>query len=165
MVRLVDISGVEYDISCIACAIQSGEVALPVKRITETEHFVAEQDFEYPIEGFVIVASKRHVKSLEELTEDEQKDLISFLVKCRKAMREGLAIEEVTIVQEETSSSSHFHVWLFPWHQYMSEDYKKKISSISEIMAKVKGNTSPEVFQRVESANIKLVDYFSKNNL
>jgi diadenosine tetraphosphate (Ap4A) HIT family hydrolase len=161
MTKIIDISGVEHEVDCIACAIQSGNVTLPVKRITETEYFVAEQDFEYPIEGFVIIASKRHIKSVAELTADEQEDLMAFLIKCRKAMKEVLGIEELTIVQEETSSSSHFHIWLFPWHQNMDKLNKKKISNISEIMKRAKDNVTPEILQKVEDSNTKLANSFS----
>lgn len=162
MVKIIDISGKEHEVECIACAIQSGDVDLPVKRITETKHFVAEQDFEYPIEGFVIIASKRHLKSVIDMSKEEQADLIDFIVKCRTAMKEALGIEEVTIVQEETSTSSHFHVWLFPWNQNMEDKYKKKISSISEIMKMAKEGASPETLKAVEASNGRLISYFGQ---
>ena len=64
MAKVIDISGKEHEIACIACAIQKGEVELPVERVAETKHFVVEQDFEFPIEGFLIIASKRHISSI-----------------------------------------------------------------------------------------------------
>lgn len=143
--KIKDTSGVEHDIECIACAIQNGEVTLPVERIAETEYFVAEQDFEYPIEAFVIVASKRHVKSILDLSEEERADLMSFLFSCRKAMKTQLGIDEVTFVQEEHSTSSHFHVWLFPWLPWMDEKgYKRKVSEITSIMKVAKDKSMTE---------------------
>ena len=162
MVTIKDISGIEHEINCIACSIQSGEVALPIERITETEYFVAEQDFEYPIEGFVIIASKRHIKSVLEFTKEEQKDFSNFLIECRKAMREKLGIEEVTIVQEETSSSSHFHVWLFPWNPWMSE-HKRKVNNVMKIMDIAKSERSNDIeLAKINVSNSKLKEYFTE---
>ncbi|OGG40571.1 hypothetical protein A2118_00845 [Candidatus Kaiserbacteria bacterium GWA2_50_9] len=143
--KIKDTSGAEHDIECIACAIQSGKVTLLVERIAETEFFVAEQDFEYPIEAFIIVASKRHVKSILGLSEEERADLTSFLFSCRKAMKTQLGIVEVTFVQEEHSSSSHFHVWLFPWLPWMDEEgYKRKVSEITTVMKMAKDRPMTE---------------------
>src|SRR3990167_9499118 len=161
IVKITDISGIKHEVSCIACAIQSGTVALPVERIAETEYFVAEQDFEYPIEGFLIIASKRHIKSVMELTNEEQKDFIAFLSKCRMAIKEKLGIDEITIVQEETSSSSHFHVWLFPWLSWMDAK-RKKISSIMEIMDMAKTQNSTQGMDRIKQAAAILQEYFKK---
>lgn len=163
MVTIKDISGVEHEIDCIACSIQSGKVALPVEMIAETKYFTAEQDFEYPIEGFVILVSKRHIKSILEFTEEEQKDFSNFLIECRKAMKEKLGIEAVTIVQEETSSSSHFHVWLFPWLPWMSE-YKRKVNNVMNIMDTAKKERSNEIeLTKIKESNQKLKEYFIKN--
>ncbi len=164
MVKVKDIVGTEHEVDCIACSIQSEEVALPVERIAVTKYFVVEQDFEYPIEGFVIIASKRHVKSVLEFTNEEQIEFIKLLVECRKAMKEKLGIEEVTIVQEETSSSSHFHVWLFPWLPWMSE-HKRKINNIMSIMDIVKRDFSDEMkLRRVKDAANLLREYFAPIN-
>lgn len=158
-----DISGIEHNIDCIACSIQSGEVALPVERIAETKYFVAEQDFEYPIEGFVIIVAKRHIKSVLEFTDEEQKDFNDFLIKCRKAMKEKLGINEITIIQEEATSSSHFHMWLFPWLSWMS-DYKRKIDNVMKIMEVAKKEHSNEAeLLKIKESSKKLKEYFSNN--
>ncbi|MBC8464855.1 MAG: hypothetical protein H8D63_00565 [Parcubacteria group bacterium] len=158
--KITDTSGKEHDISCIACAIQDGTIDLPIERVHETEHFVVEQDLEYPIEGFLIVASKRHITSVMDMTEEESGELGKLLRTCRQAMQEVLNIKEVTLVQEETSSSSHFHVWLFPWLNWMSVD-KKKIDRILEIMRKAKeervGNEESE--EMLEKATASLKEY------
>lgn len=156
--KIKDISGAEHTIDCIACAIQTGQVTLPIERIAETEHFVAEQDFEYPIEGFVIVASKRHIRSITELSEGESTNLMQFLISCRKAMREQLGISEITIVQEEHSSSSHFHIWLFPWLSWMDEHgYRRKVTDIAAVMKEAKGAPrTPEQGQRLALVAEKL---------
>jgi diadenosine tetraphosphate (Ap4A) HIT family hydrolase len=160
MVIIKDLSGLEHNIDCIACSIQRGEISSPVERIAETKYFVAEQDFEYPIEGFLIIASKRHIKSVSEFTEEEQKDFANFLVKCRKAMKEKLGIEEATLIQEESSSSSHFHLWLFPWLPWMG-DVERKISNIKELMDKAKKEHLIEAeLSKIKDSSRKLKSFF-----
>jgi len=160
MVAIKDISGVEHNIDCIACSIQNGEIPLPVERIAETEYFVAEQDFEYPIEGFVIIASKRHIKSILEFTDGEQTDFTRFLIKCRRAMKEKLGIDEITIIQEEPSSSSHFHVWMFPWRPWMFE-YKRKVNNVMKIMDFAKeGRSNESELIKIKESTKKLKEYF-----
>ncbi|MEK6761016.1 MAG: HIT family hydrolase [Nanoarchaeota archaeon] len=141
MAKIIDISGKEQEIKCIACAIQKNEVKLPVERIGETENFVVEQDFEWPIEGFLIIASKRHIHSILEFNKDEEKEFFQVLKRSRKIMKKVLGIEKVTIVQEEDSQTSHFHVWLFPWHDWMKKR-GTKLQNIKEIMKYSKENFS-----------------------
>jgi diadenosine tetraphosphate (Ap4A) HIT family hydrolase len=161
MVIIKDILGTEHNVGCIACSIQNGEVSLPVERIAETKYFVAEQDFEYSIEGFVIIAAKRHIKSVLEFTNEEQKDFNDFLIKCRKAMKEKLGIDEITIIQEETTSSSHFHVWLFPWLSWMS-DYRRKVDNVPKIMELAKREYSnKDNLLKIKESSKKLKEYFS----
>ena len=60
-------------------------------------------------------------------------------------MKTQLGIDEVTFVQEEHSSSSHFHVWLFPWLSWMDEEgYKRKVGDITAIMKAVKDKPRTE---------------------
>lgn len=161
MPKIIDISGVEYEIDCIACAIQKREVKLPVERIAETSHFVLEQDLEYPIEGFCILASKRHIHSISEFTKEEEEDFIALLLSARRAMKDILGIEDVTLVQEESTSSSHFHMWLFPWLPWM-DGYKKKIGNISEIMAFATAeHRTPEYLDKVQKASSLLQKSFA----
>jgi len=141
MVKIIDISGKEHKIKCIACAIQKNEVELPVERIGETNNFVVEQDFEWPIEGFLILASRRHIHSILDFNKDEEREFLGLLKKSRKLMKEVLGIKKVTIVQEEGSSNSHFHVWLFPWHDWMKK-HGTKLQNIKEIMKYAKENFS-----------------------
>ncbi len=141
MVKIIDISGKEQNVKCIACAIQKNKVELPVERIGETKNFVVEQDFEWPIEGFLIIASKRHIHSILEFNKEEEKEFLDFLKKSRKLMKDILGVEKVTIVQEEDSSTSHFHVWLFPWHDWM-KPHGQKLQDIKNLMKYAKENFS-----------------------
>ncbi len=129
--KITDLRGRERKINCIACSIQQGKVENPGK-IAETEYFVAEQDYEVPIPAFVIVAAKRHIYSIDELTENEQQDLIKFIFRLRKMMRK-LDIENIYLIQEEDTSNSHFHIWLFPRFKWMHK-IGTKVQSLKPIM-------------------------------
>ena len=52
---ITDINGRTKKIACLACAIQNGEVKSPGGQITTSKFFRAEQDYEIPIPGFVIL--------------------------------------------------------------------------------------------------------------
>ena len=160
MVKIIDISGKEQEIKCIACAIQKNEVELPIERIGETKNFVLEQDFEWPIEGFLIIASKRHIHSILDFNKDEEKEFFRILKRSRKIMKEVLDIEKVTIVQEEDSLTSHFHVWLFPWHDWMKK-HGTKLQNIKEIMKYAKENFSDKKhFDKIRKIGNKLKSEF-----
>ncbi|MBI2024456.1 hypothetical protein HYT00_03665 [Candidatus Giovannonibacteria bacterium] len=121
MIEIIDINGNKHEVKCIACAIQSGKISLPIERIAETENFVLEQDLEWPIEGFVVIVSKRHIISIDEFTDSEMEELAKFMKVARAALRKILEISSVTLVQEENTATSHFHFWLFPWHNWTWE--------------------------------------------
>ena len=160
MPKIIDISGNEQEVKCIACAIQKKEIELPVERIWETKNFVVEQDFEWPIEGFLIIASKRHIHSILDFNRDEEREFFQVLKRSRKAMKKVLGIEKVTIVQEEDSQTSHFHVWLFPWHKWMKK-HGTKLQDIKNLMKYAKENFSDKKnFNKIKKAGQKLKSEF-----
>ncbi len=160
--EITDIAGNKKELTCIGCAIQHGEVQSPGGRIAESAHFTAAQDYEIPIPGFVILASKRHLQSVDEFTDDEQKDFVEFLCRMRKAMRQALGIEVVYLIQEE-DTSDHFHVWMFPRYPWMAEKFGKKIQSVRPIMEYAREHLkTPENLKRVGEATEKLKQYFQK---
>jgi diadenosine tetraphosphate (Ap4A) HIT family hydrolase len=61
----------EWSCKCIGCSIGSGEVVPPGGIITETKNFVLHQDPEVPIKGFLIIASKKHIQSISQITPEE----------------------------------------------------------------------------------------------
>lgn len=148
MKKIIDIRGREYEVECIACSIQSGGITLPIERIAETENFVVEQDLEWPIEGFLVITSKKHIYSVDELSDKEINEFSQLLKKTRKILREVLGISKVTLAQEEKSATSHFHIWLFPWHPWMLERWNGKLNEIEDIM-----NYSKQEMSREENLN------------
>ena len=79
-------NGNTVEVECLSCALTSGMVEPDGGVVLETEFFHAHQDVAYPIRGLIIVASKRHIKCLDELTEEERIDYMNVLTKIRKAV-------------------------------------------------------------------------------
>lgn len=141
--EITDIAGGTKLIACLGCAIENGEVERRGGSIAATTHFNANQDWEIPIPGFVIVASRRHLQSIDELTDEERDDFIQFLCRVRHTMREVLNIQTVYFIQEE-DTSDHFHVWMFPRYPWMAERFGRKIQSVRPIMEYARGNLKTE---------------------
>ncbi len=161
--KITDLKGRKRELDCIACSIQNGKVENPGK-MAENEHFVAEQDYEIPIPGFVIIASKRHVYSIDELTQIEQETLIKFVFRLRKAMRELLDIKCVYLVHEEDTQNSHFHLWLFPRFKWMDDKFGTKVQSLKPIMDYARKNLKTEQnLHKVDDAIEKLRQFFTKS--
>jgi diadenosine tetraphosphate (Ap4A) HIT family hydrolase len=141
---------------CISCALQTRKIECIV--IASTNHFEAQQDYVVPIPGFVIIASKRHVQSLDEFTADERKDFIEFVYKMRNGMRTVLNINTVYMIQEE--DSAHFHLWLFPWYEWM-HTFGQNITSLKSIMKWAQENLNThENSQIVKETAQKLKNYY-----
>ena len=132
----------EWKSECIACEIGKGNIIPPGGIIKETENFFIQQDLEVPLKGFLIIASKKHLKSIAQLTLDEAIELTNLIYKSRLALNEISDINEVVIIQEERSN--HFHVWLFPKYNWMNELFENSLTDIRKIMQYVKSNMKNE---------------------
>ncbi|RDY72039.1 HIT family protein [Halobacillus sp. SY10] len=131
-------NGDTVEVDCLSCALTSGEVEPEGGVIAETEHFHAHQDVAYPIRGLVIVASKRHIKGLDELTEQEQRDYITFITKIRKAQRKVLGIENVYYFYNE-DTTHHFHLWMVPRYDWMYE-FGRSVESVRPVLLHARKN-------------------------
>jgi diadenosine tetraphosphate (Ap4A) HIT family hydrolase len=137
--------GRSFTVECLSCSIVKGEIEPSGGTIYETPYFHAHQDVAYPIIGLVILASKRHVKCLDELTEEERLDYINTLYRIRKAQRDVLGIDYVYYFYNE-DTSHHFHTWMVPRYNWMY-DYGRSVESIRPALlhAREKRNTKDEV--------------------
>ncbi len=95
MRRIALSNGETVEVECLSCALTSGIIVPDGGTVMETEHFHAHQDVAYPIKGLIILASKRHIKCFDELTEEEKLDYITALSKIRAAQRKILGVEAV----------------------------------------------------------------------
>jgi diadenosine tetraphosphate (Ap4A) HIT family hydrolase len=82
-----DILGKEWNCKCIGCSIGNGEIKPPGEIIMNTDNFVLHQDPEIPIKAFLIIASKKHIKSISELTFEESQELFDLVYKARMALK------------------------------------------------------------------------------
>ena len=132
----------EYDCNCVGCSIGNGEMIPPGEIIIETNNFVLHQDPEIPIKAFLIIASKKHIKSISELTYDEAQELFDLVYRGRIALKCINEIKEVSIIQEERSG--HFHLWLFPRYEWMDEKFENSLSTVRDIMFYARENKKSE---------------------
>jgi diadenosine tetraphosphate (Ap4A) HIT family hydrolase len=86
--------------------------------MVETPFFHAHQDIAYPIPGLVILASKRHFYTMDELTDEEADDYMRLIRRIRAAQRQELGIEHVYYFYNE-DTTHHFHLWMVPRYEWM----------------------------------------------
>ena len=160
MAEIESSEGVKKDIDCIGCAIQRGEIKSVGGKVAETKNFEVYQDYEIPIKGFMILSSKKHVEGIVNFNEKERKELIDFLFKVRKAMKEVLGVKHVYLVQVE-DPSSHFHIWIFPRSSWM-EKFGSGIGSVRPIMEHARKNMKTRKdLDQVKESSEKLRDYLA----
>jgi diadenosine tetraphosphate (Ap4A) HIT family hydrolase len=135
-----DILNKEWE--CIGCGIGAGKITPPGGVIVETKNFVLHQDPEVPIKGFLIIASKAHIKSISELSFEESRELFDLVYKVRIALKNIVDIKEVSIIQEERSK--HFHLWLLPRYEWMNDKFTNSLSTIREMMSFSKDNSKTD---------------------
>ncbi len=125
-------NGKTVEVECLSCALTSGLVEPDGGVIFETEHFHTHQDVAYPIEGLVILASKRHIKCLDELTNEERLDYINSMTAIRKVQREVLGIDYIYYFYNE-DTTHHFHTWMVPRYDWMNE-FGRSVESVRPVL-------------------------------
>jgi diadenosine tetraphosphate (Ap4A) HIT family hydrolase len=144
-------NGKTVEVECLSCALTSGLIEPDGGVIIETEYFHAHQDVAYPIEGLVILASKRHVKCLDELTDEESLDYINVMKRIREAQRGVLGIEYVYYFYNE-DTTHHFHTWMVPRYDWMNE-FGRSVESVRPVLLHARNHKNTvENNQRVMSA-------------
>lgn len=135
---IVDISGKEWSVNCIGCAMAAKTFIPPGNIIKETQNFILSQDPEVPIKGFLIISSKKHIKSIIELTPEEAKELFELCYSSRSSLAQIDDIIECTLIQEERSN--HFHMWILPRYKWMNDLFSSSLIDIRAIMKYAKEN-------------------------
>ncbi len=127
--------------------------------IFETDNFEVNQDWEVPIPGFFILASKHKTKSITDFSDIESHELIDLLRKTRRAMKKILKINKVYIFQEE-ETKFNFHIWILPRYKWMD---KLKINSLKGILKYAQENmiTTKNV-KKVKETALKVKKYMEK---
>ena len=136
----------------MGCAINDGRMILPGGFIHRAQHFVVHQDPLVPLEGFLVIASKRHIRSIAEMQDIEYEELARLIRSTLCAIKAATKVEHLTIVQEERSN--HFHLWFFPWTRKIIERYgQPSLTKIRDIMADLERKPISEIeWQELESS-------------
>jgi diadenosine tetraphosphate (Ap4A) HIT family hydrolase len=137
--KIQDLLGEIWRVDCTGCAIGSGKMEPPGGIISENDSVFLHQDPEVPIPGFLVVGSRRHVRSLNEMSPKEQSEFTSLLCEAQSCLSALPEVESITIVQEERSA--HFHTWLFPWQTWMTDMFgTNSLTHLGPIMAHAKSH-------------------------
>lgn len=131
-------NGHVVETECLSCALTSGLIEPDVGVVVETDYFHAHQDVAYPIKGLIILASKRHIKCFDELTDVERLDYINLLSEIRKAQRKVLGIEYVYYFYNE-DTTHHFHTWMVPRYDWMQE-FGRSVESLRPALLHARNN-------------------------
>jgi diadenosine tetraphosphate (Ap4A) HIT family hydrolase len=161
-VRQITLSnGKTVEVECLSCALTSGLIEPDGGVVLETEYFHAHQDVAYPIKGLIILASKRHIKCFDELTEEEKIDYIKVLSKIRKAQRDVLGIDYVYYFYNE-DTTHHFHTWMVPRYKWMYE-FGRSVESVRPTLLHARNEmNSKENIQEVMEAIASLTKELNK---
>jgi diadenosine tetraphosphate (Ap4A) HIT family hydrolase len=143
---------------CLGCAIARGDVAPPGGAIVETARFHAHQDVSCPIPGFVILATRRHVRCFDELTDDEAAEHGRLVRRLRAAQRAVLGAEHVYYFLNE-DTRHHFHSWLLPRLGWM-DAFGRYVESVRPILTHAREHLNgPEQRAEVERVATRLREY------
>ena len=133
MNTIKDLTGKEQKLcGCLGCEITNGNL-IPLGGILyKDKYFTITQDFELPIDGFIVISTIRHIEKFTDLTSDERIDLIGLINKTLTILRENKVAEEFNVILEE-KQGYHFHIWLMPRHKWMIEKFGKVLKNIKQI--------------------------------
>lgn len=160
--------GRSVEVECLSCAIVDNTVPPTGGTIYETEYFHAHQDVAYPIKGLVILASKRHIKSIDEMSEAERYDYIDCVAKIRQSQRQILDIDHVYYFYNE-DTTHHFHTWMVPRYNWMSE-FGRSVESLRPVLLHARNNMNDknnikEVRLAIEKLKANLLQPHDFNNV
>lgn len=143
----VDILGNTWNYECMGCSISNKELIPPGDIIYDGKYCYLASDPEIPIPGFLIISSKKHIRSFSKLDKEERYEVIDVLSKTEKILKELNISNEFTIVQEERSN--HFHIWIFPYYDWMGEKFGKGITYLRDISSYAKENSDSDNIKQV----------------
>lgn len=157
---MADIQEIISNKKCIGCSIGNGEFVPFGGIIYETENFSVAQDAEVLLDGFLIIQSKKHIRSIDELTREESIELSNVIYDVRKAIKDLEICDEIIFVQEETSK--HFHIWLFPEYPWIKEKFGKGIKHLRDINEYIIENVTENDKEKVLNTINRLKEYFKE---
>jgi len=159
---ITSVDGKTINSNCLACSIANKEITPYSGIIYETNNFIVSQDIEVPIPGFLIISSKKHIRSILDFSPEELQEFIQVLFKTRDALKKVASINSITIIQKEVRP--HFHLWLLPKLPWM-EKFGDKLNGISDILEYARQNLKTEEnLTEISNLNSEIKNYFNKQN-
>lgn len=135
----------------------------PEEQVLVTRYFDIHQDWYIPIPGFMVMRLRRDVPSLVDFSEEEYQEFMILLRNMRKGLK-SCGIEEVCMVQNESSRHGVFHLWIMPIAPWMLE-YGNVVDNIPRIVAKAKEEfVTPKQIDAVKEVVQKMKIYMSSQN-
>ncbi len=145
---------------CPGCSYAKGEFSLPCGMAYEDELFTLSQDWELPIEGFMVVSPKRCCECFNELSSDEQIKIMEIVNKTINILKENNVCDRFNVVFEE-KKDRHFHIWIMPRHKWMEDLVGDIIDHIGEVFDYAKDNyRNDEVYSNIERITFIVRDAF-----
>ena len=147
---------------CPGCAFAKHEFELPCGIAYENERFTLAQDWELPIEGFMIVSPKRHIEKLSELSRDERIEMFDIVDRTIKILRENDVCENFDVIFEERADR-HLYVWIMPRHEWMMEICEDIIDNVKVVCDYAKENfRNDKVYERISEISEMVREGFEK---
>ena len=146
------------DTGCIGCDIANGKVKIPGGIIHNGRSVVLAADPRIPIPGFLIITAKRHIQSYAELAKEERAEIGDILSCAEKAIKELGIADEITLVQEERSR--HFHIWIFPVHPWIREQFGSGIQHLRNVSQYAVDHADKTVWNTVADTADEIRKYF-----
>lgn len=147
-------------VGCYGCAYAKHEFTLPCGMVYEDDILTISQDWELPINGFMVLCPKRHVEYLSELTYHEINYIFKYVHKTESYLKELDICNEFSIVISE-KKGVHLHIWISPKNKLANEKFKGGIAYIDDYFKYAKDNLkTKENFLKIENTVKKLRDKF-----
>ena len=125
----------------------------------ENDLLTLSQDWELPIEGFFVVAPKRHVERFNELTSEERNKMYDIVDKTIKVLRDNNICDRFNVICEE-KENVHFHIWIMPRHDWMVKLVGNVMGNIKVVFDYAKTNyRTKEVYENIDKINKIVRDY------
>lgn len=129
-----DFLGNAIENNCMACQIASRYYSPPGGGILfEDEYFFVHQDPYVALPGFFIISSKRHIFAIDELTFQEQTKLGRIIAIVENVIKQATSVTHITIVQEDLIEEGHLHIWVFPWHTFITEQFNIGLTNMRTV--------------------------------
>ena len=153
--KLLDLIGKEWEYGeCLSCAISSKKVRPYGGIICETKNFILTQDFSRPINGFVVISSKRHVVTYDELNHEERVELAELTFKTQRALKKSGVCDFFNIYVAEYQEG-HFHLQILPRYKWMEDERGTIIGNLNRGFAYAKEHLKTEENLRLISETLQ----------